>query len=406
MKKFLNIIKRYKFLLIALAIIIFVGQKLLDKDTGTTPDQTLTSQVQKGNIISSISTSGQVAAANYLAITTSVNGIVNKVYVTEGTEVKKGQKIMDITLDSEGERSYQDAYSSYLRAKNNLDSAKNSLYSLETMMIQKEEEFEDEKESNSYQSDDERNLYKYAENAYISAKNSYEIQKSSITQAQIALSSAYSEYQAYSPSILATADGIIANIVATEGTQIENSVTSDRSVQTIASIKLEGTPTVKLNVTELDINSIKVGQKVKLTLSSIDGKVFDGIVSGIDKIGTQSSGVANYPVIIKFDADDSRVLPNMSVTAEIIVESHAGVLYIPTGAVNTSKDGKYAMVIGQDGQQQKMDIKTGISDGTNTEVLEGLNEGDLVLVNTLPTEGFNSTSGGNARPGEFRMMGL
>lgn len=406
--KIKSLLLKYKWIVLAIVLIptiIIVGQKILgSKEAGT--QQQLTSTVKRGTITSYVSTTGTIQAANYLAITTSVNGIVKKVYVTEGEKVVKGQKIMEVTLDSEGERSLADAYSSYLRAKNSLESAKNSLYGLETAMLQKEEAFEDEKETNSYQDHDERLSYKYAENEYLQAKNAYEIQKSSIKQAEIALESAYSEYQAYSSTITAPANGVIANIVATEGTKIENSVTSDRSVETVASIKQEGTPTASLNVTEVDINNIKVGQKAKLTLSSISDQTFEGTVTGIDKIGTQSSGVSNYPVIVKFDSDNDKVLPNMSVTADIIIESHDNTLYVPTSAVNTAGDTKYVLVPEGAGQK-KATVKVGISDDSNTEILEGLNENDVVILSTLPTEGFTSSSknSSNDRGGGMMMGG-
>jgi HlyD family secretion protein len=402
--------KRHKWIvlvIILIPIIIFTGQKLLNGG-GSSTQQQIEATVKKGTITSSVSASGTIQTANYLAITTSVNGVVKKVYVSEGTQVTKGQRIMDVTLDSEGERSLKDAYSSYLRAKNSLESAKNSLHSLENTMLQKKDAFEQDKKTNTYQSHDERLAYKYAENDYLSAKTNYDIQQSSITQAEIALESAYSSYQAYSPTILATANGVIANIVATEGTQITNSVTSDRSVQTVASIKQVGTPTATLNVTELDINNIKVGQKVKLTLGSISKQTFDGVVAGIDKIGTQSSGVANYPVIIKFDTDSEKVLPNMSVTADIIIDSHENALYVPTGALNTSKDGSKYVLVAEVSNQKQVTVKIGISDGTNTEILEGLNEGDKVILNTLPTTGFTSASGNSSanRGGAFTLGGL
>lgn len=384
--------------LIFIPIIVVIGQRLVS--TGTTTNTTnTTAQVQKGTITSSIAASGTIQTANYLAITTSVNGIVKKVYVAEGTKVAKDQKIMEVTLDSEGERSLKDAYASYLRAKNSGDSAKNSLYALESTMLQKKEAFDNEKKHNSYQTHDERLSYKYAENEYLKAKNDFDLQNASITQAQISLESAYSGYQAFSPTILAPAEGVIANIVATEGTKISNSVTSDRSVQTVASIKQEGTPTASLNVTELDINSVKVGQKVKLTLSSVTGQTFDGVVAGIDKIGTQSSGVSNYPVIIKFNSDDERVLPNMSVTAEIITESHDNVLYVPTGALHTNQNGKYVLV--QEGTNQKMvTVKTGIADSSNTEILEGLNGNETVIISAYPTSGFTtSTNSSSSKTG-------
>lgn len=395
MKSLLHGIRKNKIVLIlvvALAGIAYFGQKLVGSNTVTQTDSgTVNATVTKGTLTSSVSASGTIQTANYLAVTTSVNGIVKKVYVTEGEKVSEGQKIMEITLDSEGERGLAEAYSSYLRAKNALDSAKTSLYASETTMLQKKEAFEDEKVANSYQTHDERLSYKYAENEYLKAKSDYEIQKSSIKQLEIALESAYSEYKAQSPTVTAAASGVVANILAVEGTKIENSVTSDRSVMTVASIKQEGTPIASVDVTEMDINSIKVGQKILMTLSSIEGQTFEGKVTGIDKIGSSESGVSNYPVIIKFDTDSELVLPNMSVDAEIVIAQKENALYIPTSAIKTV-NGKKTVNLAKGDSMQPVNIETGIVAGTNTEVLSGLSEGETILVDTLPTSGFTSTS--------------
>jgi len=258
-------------------------------------------------------------------------------------------------------------------------------------MLQKKEAFENEKVENSYQSHDERLSYKYAENDYLKAKSDYEVQKSSIRTLEIALESAYAEYQAQSPTITATSNGVIANVLAVEGTKIENSVSSDRSVVTVASIKQEGTPIASVDVTEVDINSIKVGQKVLMALSSIDNKTFEGKVTGIDKIGSAESGVSNYPVIIKFNEDSDLVLPNMSVDAEIILNQKENTLFIPSAAIK-SISGKKTVNVQKGSQVEQIEVETGLVAGTNTEIISGLEEGDSVLVQTLPTSGFTSTT--------------
>src|SRR3990167_2806661 len=142
------------------------------------------------------------------------------------------------------------------------------------------------------------------------------MQRDSISQLEIALNNSWLEYQSQSPIVTAPTGGTIANIVSVEGTKIENSV-SERSVKTVASIKKEGTPIISLDVTELDINDVKVGQRVFVTLSSIQNSEFEGSVVGIDKIGSTQNGVSNYPVIIKFNNDSDKVLPNMGAEAEI-----------------------------------------------------------------------------------------
>lgn len=405
----INFVKKKRWILILILVIggiIFAGQKLLNKSGSTNvTSEVLTDTAQRGTIVSSISASGQIETANYLAITTSVNGIVKKVYVKEGDVVTKGQTIMEITLDSEGQKSMDTAYASYLKAKSSLESAKNSLLTLESTVITKEEAFGTVKENNSYQSHDERVEYKLAENDYLKAKSDYDAQKENIKQLEIALSSSWSEYKSYYPVITAPESGTIANIVAVEGVAVENSV-SEKSVVTVASIKTEGTPIATLNVTEMDVNSISVGQKVKLTLDSISDETFTGSVVGIDKIGSVSSGVSNYPVMIKFDSDSAKVLPNMSVDAAIIIEEKSDVVYVPSAAITTTNNKKYVTVINGNSQQE-VEVTIGITDGTNTEIVSGVNEGATVVVSTLPTSGFTSStkSSTTTRSSGFSLFG-
>lgn len=372
-----------------IVLVIFVGQKILNSDQSTIEEtQTQTVEVSTGNITSSISASGAIQSANYLAVTTSVNGIVKEVFVKEGDRVTKGQKIMEITLNSDGEESRVQAWNSYLSAKNNLESAKNGLYAKESALISAEESFNNEKENNSYQTHDERLSYKLAENDYLRAKGDYDSQKQSINQAQSSVNKAWLEYQAQSPTVIAPDSGTVANIVVVEGMDISNSL-SERTSATVASIRKEGTPIASLDVSEVDINYIEVGQKVSMTLNSIDTQTFMGIVVGIDKIGTSASGVANYPVIVKFNEDSDQVLPNMGVDADIITESKDNVLRVPSAALQTNRNSQYVTLV-RDTITEDIQIQTGISDGDYTEVISGLNEGDKVLINSLPTTGFTS----------------
>ena len=85
MKNVVKFIRDHKILIVLVVVIpfiILIGQKLVNSDnSGSSADQTVTAQVSKGNISSEISASGQVQTANYLAVTTRVNGIVKDVYV-------------------------------------------------------------------------------------------------------------------------------------------------------------------------------------------------------------------------------------------------------------------------------------------------------------------------------------
>ena len=390
MGTFINKIKKLKlyiFLATLVLVAIFVGQKVL---RGSQPKQAnpqnILAAVKKGTVTSSISASGKVETANYLAITTSVNGIVKEVFVEEEDVVTKGQKIMEITLNSDGEESRIQAWSSYLSAKVSLEKSKTDLMAKESSLVNAEEAFEKEKVANSYQTHSERISYKVAENSYNIAKDGCEQQLNAISQAEVSLNKAWLSYQAQSPTIVAPDSGTIANILVIEGMDIANSL-SERTSASVASIKKEGNPIISLSVSELDINNVKVGQKVTMELNSAPEKRFTGKVAGIDKIGAVSGGITNYTVIVKFEENSELALPNMGVESEIIVDEKKDVLLVPSTAITSGRNQAFVTVMDND-TEKKIRVELGISDGTNTEIISGLNEGDQVVVTALPTSGF------------------
>lgn len=375
-------------LVVLFGFVIFRLVRGAANETGPS-HETITAQAQRGDLKDTVSASGQIATANYLTVTTSVNGIVNKVHVKEGDTVTKGQAIMDITLNSEGEESFASAWSAYLTAKNATSNAQTALITTESALINAEEDFEDEKVANSYQTHDERVAYTLAENAFEIAQANYDTQLSVIEQKQAALWKAWLTYQAQSSTIVAPGGGVIANIVVVEGMNITNSL-SERTSSTVASIRTEGTPIASLNISEIAINSIKVGQRVELTLNSIEDKIFTGEVVGIDKIGTVASGVSNYPVIVKFSEDSNLVLPNMGVDVDIIIQEKQDVVYVPSAAIIFMGD--KTMVRTEEGAKP-VEVEIGIATTEHTEIVSGITEGTTVLINTLPTSGFTRPDG-------------
>jgi len=398
----MKLLKKFKILLVILLVMVGGGTFYYFKyykpsQNNISQKQEITFKAQKGTLRDTVSASGQIQSANYLPINTSVNGIVKKVYVKEGDTVKKGQAIMEITLNSDGEQSLESVRSSYLSAKNSLEKAKTSLISAENNLINAKEAFTTEKEHNSYQNHDERIAFSLAENNQTIAQANYEIQQQSINQAQIAVNESWLNYQAQSPTILSPGDGVISNIVIVEGMDISNSLSVKTSAM-VASIRTPGTPIALINISEVDINKIKVGQKAELTLASISNKTFEGEIVGLDKIGTSSSGVANYPVIIKFNEESESVLPNMGVDTDIIINEKPDAVYIPTSAISPVKGQKTVKI--KDGDSFKnVNIETGISTTQYTEVISGVNEGEEVQVTTLPTSGFTNATEGTSRTG-------
>ena len=141
--------------------------------------------------------------------------------------------------------------------------------------------------------------------------------------------------------------------------------------------------TVTLNIDELDISSLQVGQQVTITADALEGKSFTGSVTNVSIKGTTTGGVTSYPVTVRIDEGEG-LLPGMNVDCTIVTSSAQNVLRIPAGAVDRS--GRVLVKGADNGGDTTLPegygyktVEVGISDGNYAQVLSGLEEGDEIL---------------------------
>ena len=140
--------------------------------------------------------------------------------------------------------------------------------------------------------------------------------------------------------------------------------------------------TMTVMVNELDISSVKAGQKAEVSVDAFADEKFEAEVTSVSNYGTYDGSMSNYAVEITLKADD-RLLSGMNGSAVIVSNSAEDVLLVPVEAINEDAQGEFVYVSSTgntDGSDKKqVRIKTGLSDGEFAEVLEGLNEGDKVM---------------------------
>lgn len=141
-----------------------------------------------------------------------------------------------------------------------------------------------------------------------------------------------------------------------------------------------------LNIDELDIDNVEVGQTVNITSDAKEGQTFTGVVTKVSVVGTTSGGTTTYPVTVRID-DTEGLRPGMNVDAEIVLTSADDVLAIPGTAVNrgntvliTSDSPSAANALDQEAPEGYVyvQVETGISDDSYIEITSGLQEGDTV----------------------------
>ena len=162
---------------------------------------------------------------------------------------------------------------------------------------------------------------------------------------------------------------------------------NDTAMQNLCTIYDMSYLEMKLNVDELKIRSLEVGQEVEITADAVPGETYKGVISSILVAGTTANGSTSYPVTVRID-DMGELLPGMNATAKITTASVKNVLALPNAALVR---GSYVLVTRDSPSAANAEtsmtapdgyvyvkVTTGISDDDYIEVKSGLQEGDTI----------------------------
>jgi hypothetical protein len=194
------------------------------------------------------------------------------------------------------------------------------------------------------------------------------------------------------------------------------------SASTVLAILITKQKIAELTLNEIDAAEVKAGQKATLTFDTLPDVSITGKVLEVDTVGQASQGVVSYGVKISFDTDMEQVKPGYSVTADIITQAKPNVLILSSSAIKSQGGIYYVELVEADEQlsQQllanvsgailpqapKMQtVETGLSNDLYTEIISGLQEGDIVVASTInssQTQSASQTQGTQS----FQMPGM
>jgi HlyD family secretion protein len=190
--------------------------------------------------------------------------------------------------------------------------------------------------------------------------------------------------------ITAPLSGILSTLNMKKG----DLITSNQIIGTI----ITNQKIAKISLNEIDAAKVKVGQNAILTFDALPDLKIKGKVIEISPVGKEEQGVVSYDVKISLEKENREIKPGMSVNAEVIIDKKENVLLVPNSAIKSDRVGKYVEVVKNyeierrnsfkpvaisQNLIEKRYIKTGISNDEFTEVLEGLNEGEVIIIRTL-----------------------
>ena len=203
--------------------------------------------------------------------------------------------------------------------------------------------------------------------------------KARVQAAQATLNMAY---------IIAPVDGTVTQAVPLPGDQVSVGLPAFR-IDDLSGLLVD------VQVSEVDINNIAVGQPVTLTFDAISGKTYNGQVVEVSQAGDLSSGAVNFTVTAKLTDGDAQVKPGMTAAVNIVTNQVNGQILVPNQAVRLV-NGKRVVYILVNGIPKLVEVTLGVSSDTQSVVLKSdLKVGDLVILNPPAA----STQPGGARFG-------
>lgn len=376
-------LKNKKIIIIALVITViaaggtafWVKRQSADKSAQTVYEQT---NVKRDDIIVALDSDGTISFAK-VNLRFGVKGTISEILVAEGAQVEKGAVIA--RLD---DRDYQDQYQLAL-AKLQDGQEQDLTGLLDDELKLKTTEADLEKLRTQYQemeaipdaySANELKLKKLElankETEYQNLQKKYDLQKAQgISQDELQLKMAREDLEdtiLYAP---------VSGYVLSLANKVGESVTDE---QDFAVIHENNAINAITNVIEYDIGQIRAGQKVYITVEAIPDKKFTGEVSKINALPADSSnGLVNYSVEINIKDPGSEIKDGMTCSVSFVIKEVKNCLIVPYNAVKNVNGIQSVTVVGENGQQEERQIKTGFTDGTSVEVKEGLRGNETVV---------------------------
>lgn len=138
---------------------------------------------------------------------------------------------------------------------------------------------------------------------------------------------------------------------------------------------------VDVQIPEVDVNRIEVGQQVVMTFDAVPGRDYQGEVADVGLTGTVVQGVVNFDVTVEVKDPDDQIKPGMTVAVNIIIQQIQDVLLVPNRAVRI-RDGERVVYVLRDGVPHSTPIILGASSDLESQVAEGdIKAGDLIVLN-------------------------
>lgn len=349
----------------------------------------VTAPVRKGDIENTVLATGRVDAIERVNVGAQVSGQVKSLKVKQGDYVTKGQLIAEI--DDLPQRN------DLRNAEAALNEVKAELQSKQALLKQAELRFKRQRQMLKEDASS-REDFESAETTLATTRAELLSLNAKLVQAQIEVDK--KKLALGYTRVVAPMDGIVIAIVTQQG----QTVNSNQSAPTIIKLARLDVMTIKAQISEADITRISAGQKARFTIFSEPDKHYSATLRTVepapesvmkdDSLTSSSSasgsGTSNasvyYNALLDVPNPENRLRIAMTAQVTLITDEAQNTLLVPLQAVRrTGENKQQVLVLTADGKLETRDVKTGITNGLDIQILEGLEVGENVVL-SLPEE--------------------
>ncbi len=386
--------KKSLFLTAAAAIAAVAGYQSFFAEEGVSY---ITERVSRKNIEKVVNATGEVKAIELVTVGAQTSGKIEYLPVKVGQKIKKGELIAQIDSTTQ---------------KNDVESTKAKLTSLQAQLdaakISRkiaEKQFDRMQRLRKRDAASEEDL-ENANDAFEAAKAKVTELEASIAETKLALSTAQTNL-GYT-KITAPLDGIVVSVPVKTGQTVNANMNTPTIVQIADLSKME----ILIEISEGDIGDIKTGARVTYTVLSDPDNVYETTLDSIDpgltlltngeygEVVGSSEAIYYYGRLV-VPNDDGALRIGMTTQNVIYVDAAENALTLPVLAVKNDNGRDYVDVLTATGEVQKRYVATGLSDGVETVVTDGVEEGENVIIAKLSAAEVTSKKDKFKRPGGF-----
>ena len=342
-----------------------------------------TAAVAPANIMNSITATGTIEPVTSVTVGTQVSGIVSKLYVDYNSVVKKGQVIAELDKTN---------------LMSQLNSAKTQLATAQSQLNYQTTNF---------------NRYKTLYQKGLVAADDFDSAKLSYTQAKEQVAATKEEVQRAQTNLgYATITSPIDGIVLSKSVEEGQTVAASFSTPELFTIAQDLTNMqVVADVDEADIGDVKEGERVSFNVDAYPDDTFEGTVKQVRQEATTTNNVVTYEVVISAPNADLKLKPGLTANVTIYTAERKGVLSVQSKALRFTPQketvGKMKIVDQTGNAKNKVwtiegnsivahNVNIGMTDGTNTQILNGISAGVKVVTGLNVTGGEQDDAQPNA----------